>query len=150
MLPLVKGFSFLFSFLFSSLLFSFLLFSALLFSTLFCSFFCPFLDQDLLCLMETHTDMHQRRMFSVKNPHFLFLPLNMEQTEHIQCKSLLLTTCLQLDFDTSSLKCGTTFCLSCFQMGLPRRTTCSAFLEANTRTLETGLRSTNVCQGKAV
>lgn len=115
-----------------------------------CSCPSPFpLSQDFLCLMEIHSDAHQRRIFSGKNPHFLSLPLNMEQIEHKQCKNLLLTTLLQRDFDTSSLN-GRTTSLSCFQMGLPRSATCSDFLEANPHPLDTGLRSTNACQGKAV
>lgn len=56
--------------------------------------------------------------FSGKNPHFLSLPLNMEHTEHKQCKNLLTTALLQWDLDTSSLN-GRTTSLSCFQMGLP-------------------------------
>lgn len=52
-----------------------------------CSFPSPILlSQDFLCLMENHTEVHQRRIFPGKNPHFLPLPLNMEHIEHKQCK----------------------------------------------------------------
>lgn len=37
------------------------------------------LSQDFLCLMEIHTEVHQSRIFSGKNPHLLSLPLNVER-----------------------------------------------------------------------